>query len=101
MCNTSTSGMDVQVFLWKGRHKVSLIDAEGYLPACYRYVELNPVHAGMVTSSVDYRWSSYRHNAEGESSVIVTVYGFFLAISPNVAERRHHSSRTVSRRAKR
>jgi len=34
--------------LWEGRYKSSLIDLEGYLLTCYRYIELNPVHAGMV-----------------------------------------------------
>ena len=75
--------------LWEGRHKASLVDAERYLLACYRYIELNPVRAGMVANPADYRWSSYRHNAEGESSIIVTAHDLFLAISPNVDERRH------------
>jgi len=34
--------------LWEGRHKSSLIDAENYLLRCYRYIEMNPVRAGMV-----------------------------------------------------
>ena len=31
------------------------IVADGYLPACQRYIELNPVRAGMVEASADYR----------------------------------------------
>jgi len=31
--------------LWEGRHKSSLVDADRYLLACYRYIELNPVRA--------------------------------------------------------
>lgn len=46
--------------LWEGRHKSSLVDAEDYVLACYRYIELNPVRAGMVEHPADYRWSSYR-----------------------------------------
>lgn len=34
--------------LWEGRYKASLIDCERYLLSCYRYIELNPVPAGMV-----------------------------------------------------
>jgi len=34
--------------LWEGRYKASLIQEEDYLLACYRYIELNPVRAGMV-----------------------------------------------------
>lgn len=33
---------------------------------CYRYIELNPVRAGIVAHPADYRWSSYRGNAQGE-----------------------------------
>ena len=40
-----------------------LIEADAYLLACQRYIELNPVRAGMVEAPADYRWSSYRANA--------------------------------------
>lgn len=49
--------------MWEGRHKSSLIDTENYLLACYRYIELNPVRAGMVDHPADYPWSSYHVNA--------------------------------------
>jgi len=29
-----------------------------YVLACYRYIELNPVRAGMVTRPEDCRWTS-------------------------------------------
>jgi len=53
--------------LWEGRHKASVIEADAYLLCCYRYIEMNPVRAGMVTSPDAYRWSSYRANACGGS----------------------------------
>lgn len=49
--------------LWEGRYKASVIEAERYLLACYRYIELNPVRANMVEHPADYRWSSYGINA--------------------------------------
>lgn len=49
--------------LWEGRFKASLIETDAYLLSCYRYVELNPVRAAMVSSPADYEWSSYRRNA--------------------------------------
>ena len=51
--------------LWEGRHKGSLVDSDGYLLACQRYIELNPVRAGMVQIPGEYPWSSYRANAFG------------------------------------
>jgi len=49
--------------LWEGRYKTSLIDSDAYLLKCYRYIELNPVRAGMVEHPRQYPWSSYRENA--------------------------------------
>jgi len=49
--------------LWEGRFRSCLTESEHYLLACHRYVELNPVRAGMVRDPADYPWSSYRGNA--------------------------------------
>jgi putative transposase len=46
--------------LWESRYKSSVVQAESYLLACCRYVELNPVRSGMVGDPDQYRWSSYR-----------------------------------------
>ena len=48
--------------LWEGRFKACLVDNERYLLACYRYIELNPVRAAMVSRPDEYRWSSFRCN---------------------------------------
>ena len=45
--------------LWEGRYKSSPIDTNEYLLTCCRYVELNPVRAGIVADPAAYRWSSY------------------------------------------
>lgn len=51
--------------LWEGRYKATLIDSEHYTLTCYRYIELNPVRAGMVEHPSEYPWSSYQFNALG------------------------------------
>lgn len=43
--------------VWQGRFFSSALD-EPYLYAAVRYVERNPVRAGMVGDAADYRWSS-------------------------------------------
>ncbi len=58
--------------LWEGRYKATLIDSESYLLACMRYIELNPVRAGMVNDPGEYPWSSYRFNALGQTDELVT-----------------------------
>ena len=57
--------------LWEGRFKSSLVDSENYCLTCYKYIELNPVRAGIVQSPADYRWSSFRANALGGRSSII------------------------------
>jgi len=57
--------------LWEGRYRSCLVTSERYALACYRYVELNPVSAGMVGHPREYRWSSYRANAEGKPDQLV------------------------------
>ena len=58
--------------LWEGRFRSSSIRSARYLFACYRYIELNPVRAGLVQSPGEYEWSSYRANAEGGWSDLLT-----------------------------
>ncbi|MDT3705447.1 MAG: transposase [Thiobacillus sp.] len=53
--------------LWEGRYRATVVDSERYLSTLMRYIELNPVRAGMVAVPQDYPWSSYRRNALGES----------------------------------
>jgi len=45
--------------LWQGRFSSFAMD-EAYLLAAARYIELNPVKAGVVKAPADYKWSSAR-----------------------------------------
>jgi putative transposase len=58
--------------LWEGRYKSSAVQTEAYLLLCQRYIELNPVRAGMVTDPAQYRWSSYGHNGLGKEEPRLT-----------------------------
>jgi putative transposase len=49
--------------LWEGRFRSRIVNSHRHLLACYRYIEQNPVRAGLVSRPEDYRWSSYRFNA--------------------------------------
>jgi putative transposase len=73
--------------LWEGRFKSCVVDAEDYLLLCQRYIELNPVRAGMVTSPGDYRWSSYRAHGLGRSEVCWTPHPAYLSLGHTPAER--------------
>jgi len=73
--------------LWEGRYKSSLIDAEDYLLACSRYIELNPVRASMVDHPSEYEWSSYLSNAEGKPDPMLTPHTLYRALGATDAER--------------
>ena len=74
--------------LWEGRYKASLVDTEGYLLACYRYIELNPVRARMVSEPSAYSWSSYRRNALGETDDLVTPHAVYQFLGRSLERRR-------------
>jgi putative transposase len=75
--------------LWEGRFRSCLTQEESYLLACQRYIELNPVRAGMVSHPADYRWSSYRANAQGEPSPLLVPHPLYTALGADAATRQH------------
>jgi len=74
--------------LWEGRFRSSIVDSQSYLFTCQRYIELNPVRAGLVSHPAEYPWSSYLENAEGAKSGVVTAHPLFLSMSPDPDQRR-------------
>ena len=74
--------------LWEGRYKSSVVQAETYLFACMRYIELNPVRAGMVSDPAHYRWSSYRHNGLGQPDERLSPHPLYQSLSHDAEERR-------------
>jgi putative transposase len=66
--------------LWEGRFRSCLTQEESYVLGCYRYIELNPVRAGMVEHPGEYRWSSYRANAQGEPCRVVSAHERYRAL---------------------
>lgn len=73
--------------LWEGRYHSCLVDTDEYLLRCYRYIELNPVRAGIVAQPVRYRWSSFRANAGERSDPLVTPHQAYLTLGATTAER--------------
>jgi putative transposase len=73
--------------LWEGRYKSSVVQAESYLLACMRYIELNPVRAAMVADPGGYRWSSYRANGLGQPDARLTPHPLYLGLDAEPASR--------------
>ena len=73
--------------LWEGRYHSCLVDSDKYVIACHRYIERNPVRAGMVQSASDYCWSSHGVNTGRASSTVLTPHAEYLALALDDASR--------------
>ena len=73
--------------LWEGRYRATVVHAEDYLLTCMRYIEINPVRAGIVEHPGDYPHSSYRANAQGEANALVTPHRVYRRIASEDALR--------------
>lgn len=67
--------------LWEGRYRASLVNTDCYLEACYRYIELNPVRANLVTDPADWPWSSHRLHAFGAPDRVVSVHDYYADLA--------------------
>lgn len=73
--------------LWEGRYKSCLVDADEYLLTCYRYIELNPVRAGLVGEPSAYPWSSYGFNGLGDHDPLIVPHTQYVALGCDTEER--------------
>jgi putative transposase len=74
--------------LWEGRYHSSLVQTDRYLLACYRYIEMNPVRAGVEIHPGNYRWSSYGFNARGGTDDLVTPHSLYESLGHTAGARR-------------
>ncbi len=86
--------------LWEGRYRASLVQDDAYLLTCYKYIELNPVRAGLVSAPGDYPYSSFAFNADGRSNDLLTPHGIYESLAKTdgarlVAYRRLFSDRVA------
>lgn len=73
--------------LWEGRFRSSLVEADRYLLACQRYIESNPVRAGMVEQPADWPWSSHRHHIGLTTDPLVRVHATIWGLGNTPFER--------------
>jgi len=73
--------------LWEGRFKSNLIQSETYLLVCQRYIELNPIRAGMVEDPADHYWSSYQAHGLGKCIKLHTPHEEYTKLGRTAAVR--------------
>jgi len=74
--------------LWEGRYKSTLVDSDNYFLTVSRYIELNPVRAGMVAHPDEYPWSSYQYNALGKPLELITPHTLYQGLAKTDKTRR-------------
>jgi putative transposase len=73
--------------MWNGPYRALSISDDMYLLTCLRYIEQNPVRAGMVTAPDAYAWSSYRVNGMGEYDDWLVQHDVYKRLGSCPAER--------------
>jgi putative transposase len=73
--------------LWEGRFKSSIISSKEYLLACCRYIDLNPLRAGLVNDPKDYLWSGYNSKVEGIVDKVLDLDSNYRALGNTQKER--------------
>jgi len=70
-----------------GRFRASPIEAERFLLAAMRHLELNPVRHGLVALPEDYPWSSAAHHAGRRRDALITEHALFWRLGNTPFER--------------
>lgn len=73
--------------MWSGRYRGIVIEDDRYWLTCLRYIEQNPVRAGIVPSAADYRWSSHQAHATGHWPDWLTPHVLYQALGRTPGER--------------
>jgi len=73
--------------LFEGRFRTSIVQEDRYFLTCLRYIELNPLRAGMVRNPGDYRWSSFGVHALGISARLWSPHDLYLELGSNPKQR--------------
>jgi putative transposase len=66
--------------LWEEPYDATPVHARRHLLATMRYIEENPVRAGLAAHPGAYRWSSYRANAFGEGSALLMPHPHYYSL---------------------
>ena len=79
--------------LWEGRYRASAVQTDRYLMACHRYIDMNPVRAGIVAHPGDHLWSSHHYYARVRADDLVTPHELVVAMGASRSDRAEAYSR--------
>jgi putative transposase len=73
---------------WEGRYRACLVEDDLYALAALRYIDRNPVRAGLVEDPTTYAWSSCASYAMGAPNRLIQLHPSYLGLSPYAKVRR-------------
>ena len=73
--------------LWQDRYKSAVVERDTYLLECGRYIERNPLRAGMVNDLKEYPWSSYRVYGYGKEDGLTDRHDIYEAMGRDQLQR--------------
>lgn len=81
--------------VWQGRFKSIPIETDIYFLQCGRYIELNPVRAGIVSHPSRYPWSSYQFYAQGKQNKLLNTDPFYDELGSSTSQRRERYTQYI------
>jgi putative transposase len=73
--------------LWEGRFKSALVESSPYFLTCSRYIDLNPVRAGLVLTPEAYEWSSFACLGLARPDPLISLHAEYLGLGDTTAKR--------------
>lgn len=73
--------------LWEGRFRAGLVQGEVHLLACMRYIELNPVRAGLCAEATQWAWSSAMHHLGIRHDPLIKEHALYWSLGNTPFER--------------
>ena len=73
--------------VWQGRFKSPVIQDDRHLLVVLRYIEANPLRAGMVADPAEYRWSSFLHHGLRQEDSLLSPFPEWDDLGRTEAER--------------
>jgi putative transposase len=75
---------------WERRYRACLVEDDLYALAALRYMDRNPVRAGIVENPATYEWSSCASYAQGTANCLIQFHPSYLGLSPYARVRQRH-----------
>ncbi|HOX41832.1 MAG TPA: transposase [bacterium] len=75
---------------WQDRFKSQFVGKDSYFIQCGKYIELNPVRAGMANAPEEYQYSSYRYYSQGQKNSLISRDIFYDEMGNDEKERQEN-----------